>query len=452
MRIEDIHSVYFIGIGGIGMSALARYFNKRGVKVSGYDLHSTDMTRQLQREGIWVTQNDSVETIDKTADMVIYTPAVPKNHVQLNYYLNHNYEVRKRAEVLGMISNNHYSICVAGSHGKTTTSSLITHILKTAHKDTGAFLGGVTVNYNTNYLDGNKYVVVEADEYDHSFLQLQPDIALVTSIDTDHLDIYGNFEAIQKSFADFLKGVKSDGIIILNKKVSDEILPDRKTYTYSLTDESADFYTTQIVTKNAAIHFQLNTPKGTIENLVLNYGGLHNVENAVAAAAIAIELDIPGEFIREALSSFKGVERRFQVIYKSEKYVLIDDYAHHPRELDAVISAIRNLYGGQHLTVIFQPHLYSRTRDLADDFAQSLDQADSVILLPIYPARELLIEGISSSSILNQMTNAHKAVVDKNSLIDFLKAQTSTELILMAGAGDINLLLPMVSQWLKSKE
>ncbi|MCO5247617.1 MAG: UDP-N-acetylmuramate--L-alanine ligase [Chitinophagales bacterium] len=453
MRVQDIHSVFMIGVGGIGMSALARYFNTRGVKVSGYDLHETVLTRDLEKEGISITYSDEIKTLNKNVDLVIYTPAIPQTHRQYNFYKEHGYPVKKRAEILGLISNHHFSICIAGAHGKTTTSSLVAHILKTAGEDVGAFLGGLTVNYHTNYLEGDKYVVVEADEYDRSFLHLRPNIALVTSVDTDHLDIYKNFETIQEGFADFLKGVKKDGLIFLNKKVDAKILPpDSIYYTYSLEDTGADFHVTNVRFEDGATHFQLHTPKGIIKKLILNYGGRHNVENAVGASAIALELGVSEKDIKTALATFKGVKRRFQTIYKSDKYVLIDDYAHHPRELDAVIQTTKNLYPGRHLTVVFQPHLYSRTKDLATEFAKSLSVSDKVILLPIYPARELPMEGVTSRLILQDIHSTNKKIVDKNDLVGELDSDPQADLVLMVGAGDINQLLPNIFQWLKSKE
>lgn len=453
MQIQDIHKVFFLGIGGIGMSALARYFNARGKVVAGYDKTPTLLTSELEKDGIRITFEDSLETLMQDADLVVYTPAIPKNHLQFNYYQNNGYILKKRAAVLGLISNELYNISIAGSHGKTSTSSLVAHLLNTGNKDVTAFLGGVCLNFNSNYIDGNTYAVAEADEFDRSFLQLTPNIALVTSVDTDHLDIYGNFEAIQESFKAFLAQVRADGTIFLHQNVDQKILPaGAKCFTYSYQNEDSDFHAVNIKVANGASHFDLKTPDGIVRNLVLNYGGKHNAENAIGASAIALTVGVSEKDLRAGLATFKGVRRRFQTAYKSEQFTLIDDYAHHPREIDAVIQTVRDLYPGQHLTVIFQPHLFSRTKDLAEEFGQSLSEADRVMLLPIYPARELPVEGVTSDLILQAVTIGDKVIVEKQNMIEYLKDQSQKQIIMTVGAGDIDTMTNPIANWLTSVE
>lgn len=451
MQTQDIHKIFFLGIGGIGMSALARYFHARGKVVAGYDKTPTLLTSELEKDGIRITFEDSPETLIQDADLVVYTPAIPKNHTQLNYYKDNGYPLKKRAEVLGLIANELFNISIAGSHGKTSTSSLVAHLLNTANKDVTAFLGGVCLNFNSNYIDGNTYAVAEADEFDRSFLQLTPNIALVTSVDTDHLDIYGNFEAIQASFTAFLSQIRDGGTIFLHQNVDQKILPSGViNYTYSYQDTRSDFFASNITVKDGATHFDLNTPDRVIKNLVLNYGGKHNAENAIGASAVALTTGISEEDLKAGLATFKGVRRRFQTAFKSEKFVLIDDYAHHPREIDAVIQTVRDLYPEKHLTVIFQPHLFSRTKDLAPEFGHSLSAADRVILLPIYPARELPVEGVTSDLILQTVTLSDKAIVEKSDIIEYLKKQDRQQIIMTVGAGDIDTLTQPIANWLET--
>jgi UDP-N-acetylmuramate--alanine ligase len=451
MKIQDIHSIYFLGIGGIGMSALARYFNARGISVSGYDKTPTLLTSELEKDGIHITFEDSIATLMEDADLVVYTPAIPKNHLQFNYYKDNGFVLKKRAEVLGIIANELFNISIAGSHGKTSTSSLVAHLLHTGNKDVSAFLGGICLNFGSNYIDGNTYAVAEADEFDRSFLQLTPNIALVTSVDTDHLDIYGNFEAIQDSFKAFLSQVREGGKIILHQNVDQKIVPENhKVLTYSYQDTQSDYFAQNIKVIDGATHFELNTPNGIIKNLILNYGGKHNAENAIGASAIALSVGVSEEDLRKGLATFLGVRRRFQTAFKSDKYVLIDDYAHHPREIDAVIQTVRDLYPNKKLTVIFQPHLFSRTKDLAIEFGHSLSAADQVYLLPIYPARELPMEGVTSDLILNAIAHNNKKIIDKSSILDSLKENAENEIIMTAGAGDIDTMTSIIANWLKS--
>ena len=451
MQLENIHRIFFIGIGGIGMSALARYFNAKGKVVSGYDKTSTLLTHELEQEGISITFEDSIDTLMLNADLVVYTPAIPQSHTQLNYYRDHHYLLKKRAEVLGALSNTHYNICIAGAHGKTSTTTLTALLLKEGHKDVTAFLGGISLNFNSNFVDGNQYAVVEADEYDHSFLHLTPDIALVTSIDTDHLDIYGNFEAIQQSFTQFLSQVRYPGIIIINQKIDPKVLPSGITHhTYSYDDLKADYFASNIKSEEGISYFDLHTPHGIFKNIILNYGGKHNIENAVGASALALSVGVNEVDLRRGLSDFRGVRRRFQTIYKSPNYILIDDYAHHPREIEAVLNSVRGIYPKREITVIFQPHLYSRTRDLATEFGSSLSIANRIILLPIYPARELPIEGVSSKLILDNISIENKEIVSKEDLIAYLKNHVNPGIIMTVGAGDIDQLTWPISELLKT--
>lgn len=439
MDLTNIHRIYFLGIGGIGMSALARYFNLHGKMVSGYDKTRTALTDELEREGIVITFEDSIETLDANADIVIYTPAIPKDHVQYNWYLEHPFNVVKRAQVLGMAANSMFNISIAGSHGKTSTSSITAHLLKTANKSVAAFLGGICINFNSNFIDGNEYAIAEADEFDRSFLHLEPNIALITSVDTDHLDIYGNLEAIEASFRQFCAKVRKEGVLITNRSVPEKILnKEVKNYRYSLSDSNADFYTKNLKIEDGAYTFDVVHPEGVVENVRSYYGGKHNIENAVGAVAIALQLNILPEKIKEGIATFKGVKRRFETQVRNEQYVYIDDYAHHPRELDATISAAKELYPDKKLTVIFQPHLFSRTNDLCDEFAASLSHADDLILLDIYPAREKPIEGVTSKLIFDKVTIPHKLLATKEGLIEILKTRNDLQVVLTVGAGDID--------------
>lgn len=439
MDLTNIQRIYFLGIGGIGMSALARYFNLHGKTVSGYDKTRTNLTDELEKEGIVITFEDSIVTLDAEADMVIYTPAIPKDHVQYNWYIQHHFSVVKRAQVLGMAANSMFNISIAGSHGKTSTSSITAHLLQTANRSVAAFLGGICINFNSNFIDGTEYAIAEADEFDRSFLHLEPNIALITSVDTDHLDIYGNLEAIENSFHQFCNKVREGGVLITNSSVPEKILNEKvRNYRYSLSDEKADFFTKNLKIGDGAYVFDVVHPDGVIENVKSYYGGKHNIENAVGAIAIALQLKISPEQIKEGITTFKGVRRRFETQVRNEKYVYIDDYAHHPRELDATISAAKELYPDKKLTVVFQPHLFSRTKDLCDEFAASLSHADNLILLDIYPAREKPMEGVTSKIILDKVTISNKQLATKEELIALLKDKKDLQVVLTVGAGDID--------------
>jgi len=451
-NINNIQRIYFLGIGGIGMSALARYFNLHGKTVAGYDKTRTTLTAELENEGINITYEDSIDTLDKDAELIIFTPAIPKDHLQYNWYLENNYTVLKRAQILGLAANSMFNISIAGSHGKTSTSSITAHILKTANKSVAAFLGGICINFNSNFIDGNEIAIAEADEFDRSFLHLQPNIALITSVDTDHLDIYGNLEAIEQSFHAFCNNVRDNGIIISNSSVKEKILNKNvKNLRYSLSDTDADYFTLNLKINDGEYTFDVVTPTKIIRAIKSYYGGKHNIENAVGAIAIAENIGVSEEYIKEAIATFKGVKRRFETHIRNEKVVYIDDYAHHPRELDATIAAAKELYPNKKLTVIFQPHLFSRTKDLAEEFAQSLSKADELILLDIYPAREKPIEGVTSDIILKNVTTPIKSIVSKENLINVLKEKNDIEVLLTVGAGDIDTKVKEIKQLLENK-
>jgi UDP-N-acetylmuramate--alanine ligase len=451
LNLDNIQRIYFIGIGGIGMSALARYFVQHGKAISGYDKTPTALTHELHNEGIQITYEDSLETLDKSAELVIFTPAIPKDHKQYNYFLQSGIPVVKRAQVLGWITNQKYSICIAGSHGKTSTSSITAHLLKTANKDVGAFLGGISLNFGSNFIDGNTYAIAEADEYDRSFLNLEPNIALITSVDTDHLDIYGNLEAIENSFREFTGKIRPDGVLISHISVPEKVQnPAVKNFRYALDNEQADFYTRNLEVHDGAYHADVVHPGGVVSHIVSYYGGRHNMENAVGAIAIAKQLGISDDDIRIGVASFKGVKRRFETHLRTNKVVYIDDYAHHPRELDAAISAAKELYPGKKVTAIFQPHLYTRTRDLCEEFAAALSQLDTVILLDIYPAREWPIPGVTSQLIFDQISIPDKISCAKDDLINELSRRTNWEVVLSVGAGDIDTKVNEIKLYLES--
>ena len=459
-------AVYFLGIGGIGMSAIARYFQSQGIKVGGYDKTETVLTRQLSSEGISIHYEDKIEWINKNAQLVIYTPAVPKDSVALNFYQQNNYTVVKRSEVLGAITNSAFNICIAGTHGKTTTSTMVAHILRHSNYGCNAFLGGISVNYGTNFWSNSKNIcVVEADEYDRSFLKLSPDIAVISSMDADHLDIYGTAENMEQAFIDFSKKVKPGGLLIskygLNRAAdlnADQML------TYHLTDSKANIFATNIVIQNGSYQFdvEFNDSKAgnwTLKGVVLNMGGKHNIENMIAAIAVAHHIGIGDKKIIDAVADFKGVKRRFEYILKTDHQVFIDDYAHHPEELRALITGAKNLFPNKKCTVVFQPHLFSRTRDFADGFAEVLDLADEIILLPIYPARELPIEGVNSEMILDRMQSEDRMLLSKENLLKhfaFEKAAHVAEgfegnMVITAGAGDIDTLVEPIKEILINK-
>ena len=441
-KLDTIKNIYFIGIGGIGMSALARYFVSKGCKVSGYDKTKTILTEALSELGINIHYEDSIDLLDKNASVVVYTPAIPESHSELAYFRTNGYEVVKRSDVLGWITEGTVNICVAGTHGKTTVSTMIAHLLRDSGYGCTAFLGGIAANYNTNFWSSdNNVVVVEADEYDRSFLKLHPSVAVITSMDADHLDIYKTAAAFEDAFVSFSEKVKAGGLLLAKKGLAREASFDAsKLVTYSLNGNGASIYAKDITVVNGAYTFTAVGPNWQIEELVLNMGGLHNIENALVAISVAIHLGIEPQKIKIALANFAGVKRRFEYLVKTNEQVLIDDYAHHPAELAALISGVRSLYSNQKLTLVFQPHLFSRTQDLCDGFAQSLSAADEVVLLPIYPARELPIPGVTSEIIAHKMTHKNVVLLEKEAVSDWVKKQ-QPKLLVMAGAGDIDVLI-----------
>lgn len=446
---NTIRNIYFIGIGGIGMSALARYFHAQGALVSGYDRTRTALTIQLEELGIVIHYDENIDLISKEADIVVYTPAIPANHQELNWYQQNNYKILKRSEMLSIITASSQNICVAGTHGKTTTSTMIAHILRDSNYGCNAFLGGISVNYGTNFwANANNTVVVEADEYDRSFLRLQPEMAVITAVDADHLDIYKSAEAFEDAFVEFAGKIKPGGLLLIKKGLSiAHRIQAPHTISYSVTDSLADVFAENIRAEKGAYYFDVKG-KFNVKNVMLPMGGLHNVENAIAAITIAAWLNIETEKIKSALATFKGIKRRFEYILNTERNILIDDYAHHPEELRALISGVRNLYPEKHFTLVFQPHLYSRTADLAADFASVLSLADRIILLPIYPARELPMEGVNSKMLKALMTKENVEVLTPTEMISAVQ-QMQPELLVMAGAGDIDKLVNDVKNVLK---
>lgn len=435
MNLNNIHNIYFIGIGGIGMSALARYFKASDKKVSGYDKTQTDLTDSLSDLGISVNFEDTVASLEQRylnsdTTVVVYTPAVPKDHKQLTYFKNNNYQVLKRSEVLGLITKNTFCLAVAGTHGKTTTTSILGHLLNECDVKLTAFLGGISENYNSNLiLNGNKVSVVEADEFDRSFLTLSPDMACITSMDADHLDIYGDASELIKTFEDFTKKLKPNGKLFVKNG-----LP-LKGITYGIED-NADYAAQNIKIQDGAYVFDVKTPNTVLTGFQLNLPGRHNLSNALVALAMSLEYGISAPQLAKALASYKGVKRRFTYQIKSDDLVFIDDYAHHPEEINAVHQAVREMYPKDKVVVIFQPHLFSRTKDFAQDFATSLSQFNEVLLLDIYPARELPIEGVTSKWLLSLIDNKNKTLVTKQTVIQHIK-QSKAKVVLTIGAGDI---------------
>ncbi len=451
MDISKIHKVYFLGIGGIGMSALARFFNTHGKIVAGYDKTPTVLTGELQSEGIQITFVDSLDTAMKDADLVVFTPAIPTDHLQFNYYKDNNYNLHKRAQVLGWIANSMYNICIAGSHGKTSTSAITSYILQTAKLDVAAFLGGVCINYQSNYIDGSTYAVAEADEFDRSFMHLHPNVALITSVDTDHLDIYGNFQAIKDSFSAFINNIRDGGTLVLHDSVPRDVVKgELNVLTYALDNDNADFYIKNLRTEDGKNIFDIHHPKGVIKDVCCSYAGRHNVENALGATALALQIGVAEEAIKEALATFRGIRRRFETHLKTEHAVYIDDYAHHPRELDACIASARSLYGDRKITAVFQPHLFSRTQDLALEFGASLSKVDVPIVVEIYPARELPIEGVTSKLIYDAIDNEHKIMTTKAQLLAVLEG-LDLDVLLTVGAGDIDTFVDKIKEVINKK-
>lgn len=458
MDINKITTIYFVGAGGIGMSALIRYFLSKGKLVAGYDKTLTELTEQLNKEGAFIHYEDDVALIpeecknpDKT--LVVYTPAVPETHTELCFFRENGFEIMKRARVLGEITKSERGLCVAGTHGKTTTSSMIAHLLKQSHVDCNAFLGGILKNYDSNLMlsDKSDLVVVEADEFDRSFHCLTPYMAVITSADPDHLDIYGTPEAYRESFEKFSSLIQPNGILIMKKgiAVTPRLQKGVKFYTYS-TKPGSDFYAENIRIENGEIYFDFIGPNVCISDIQLGVPVKVNIENGIAAIAVAWLNGVTPDEIKKGMVTFVGAKRRFDFYIKRDDVVLIDDYAHHPEELKASILSVKELYAGRKLTGIFQPHLYSRTRDFADDFAKSLSLLDELILLDIYPAREEPIPGVTSQIIFDKVTVSNKILCTKDQLLDVMEKGTY-DIVLMVGAGNIDRLVESVKRILEKQ-
>lgn len=435
MNLDQKHSVYFIGIGGIGMSALARYFLSKGLHVAGYDRTSTEITDALESMGIAIHFEDQVDMIsplcqNKDNTLVVYTPAIPNSHTELSYFKSKGYDVLKRSEVLGLVTQQTFCMAVAGTHGKTTTTSILGHLMYECGVKMTAFLGGISENYDSNLiLNGTDVTVVEADEFDRSFLTLSPDFACITSMDADHLDIYGDAEALVASFKDFTKKLKTNGKLFVKNGLPIHGI------TYGIEDDS-DYAAKNIRIEDGCYVFDVQTPTSLYKDFKFSLPGRHNLSNALIALAMSVEYGLPHPQLAKGLASYRGVKRRFSYQIKTDNLVLIDDYAHHPEEINAVHQAVREMYPDQYVLAIFQPHLFSRTKDFGEEFAESLSQFDEVILLEIYPARELPIEGVNSTWLLNKITNVNKKLVSKSDLITSVQ-QSDAKVILTIGAGDI---------------
>jgi UDP-N-acetylmuramate--alanine ligase len=457
VNLDNIHRVYFIGIGGIGMSALARYFKSVGKQIAGYDRTQTQLTEELAVSGIDIHYKDDIQAVPANfltpgETIVVMTPAIPDSHRELEYFKSKNFKIYKRAEILGFLTRNKKAICIAGTHGKTTVTTMIAWLMHQSDAGCSAFLGGISKNFNSNFIQSktSEYVVVEADEYDRSFLRLHPDIAVVTAADADHLDIYGSWEEVRKSFEVFISQIRKEGKLVIKRGLDLQYLnPGIDVYTYAL-DGHADYFAENIRLEDGRYHFDAVTPVEVIKNLSLSHPGLVNVENAIAAIAVTTLAGLSRSKIKESLAEFSGIRRRFDVIYQTGKVVYIDDYAHHPKELDALIASVKKLYPGKKITGIFQPHLYSRTRDFADEFARSLSKLDELILLDIYPARELPVKEITSDLIFRNVMLKNKILIRGEELIDTLRSKEPEVLITM-GAGDIDTFVEAVKQLLIKK-
>jgi len=452
MDVKGLKRIYFIGIGGIGMSALARFFNERGATVKGYDKTETELTKQLQAEGMDMHYIEDMERIDATAELIIYTPAIPEDNKELKWYRDNNYPVYKRSDVLEWITASLYAITVAGTHGKTTVSTMIAYLLRETGYGCNAFLGGISVNYNSNYWSSEKDIaVIEADEYDRSFLKLHPDIAVLTAMDPDHLDIYGTVDAMEDAFIQHTHKIKPGGTLVVKQGINrmNEFNAPTK-ITYTIQKDGADVAAKNIVNKDGGYEFDVIGKGWEMKELALRIGGIHNVENAVAAITVTQILGIDKEEVKKALANFKGVKRRFEYKYKSDNVVYIDDYAHHPEELSALIQSAKNMFTNRKCVIIFQPHLYSRTRDLAEGFAQSLDMADKILLLDIYPARELLMPGVTTEIITAKMKNPNHMILSKQDVLAYVE-KNPLELLITAGAGNIDQLVEPITDILEHK-
>ena len=455
MELTDIKSVYFIGAGGIGMSAIARYFLEKGLVVAGYDKTATPLTRQLEKEGMSIHYEENIDLIpdgckDKTSCLVVYTPAIPAEHKELCFFQENNFEIEKRAQVLGTLTRAHKGLCVAGTHGKTTTSTMCAHLLHQSHVDCNAFLGGMSKNYGTNYiLSKSDYVVIEADEFDRSFHWLRPWISVITATDPDHLDIYGTKEAYLESFRHYSSLIQPGGALIIHKnlEMKDELQEGVERYEYSL--DEGDFHAENIIIENGEITFDFVSPIENVKNVRLGQPVPINIENGVAAMAMAQLAGCTADELRQAMETYSGVERRFDFKIKTDKLVFLSDYAHHPQEIFQSARSIRELYRDKKITAIFQPHLYTRTRDFYKDFASSLSLLDEVVLCDIYPAREKPIEGVTSKLIYDNLREGvEKKMIKKEEVLDFVKSKDFQVLIVL-GAGDLDNYVPEIENILK---
>jgi UDP-N-acetylmuramate--alanine ligase len=454
ITVDNIQRVYLLGIGGIGMSALARWYAGKGLPVAGYDRTPSPLTAELETEGMQVIFDDEVQSIplgflDPATTLVILTPAVPKDHPQLLYFRQNGYKVLKRSEVLGHISRQYTTLAVAGTHGKTTTSSILAHLLHGSSKGCNAFLGGIAANFNSNLVvnTASHLMVAEADEYDRSFLQLSPALTVLTSVDPDHLDIYGTPEEMRATYREFVGRLGADGMLIKRQGLD---LEHTNCMTYAVDGAMADHHADNLRPVDGLYSFDLITPKGKIEGLRFGMPGRHNLENAIGAASAALHVGISADELRQGLATFRGAKRRFEAIIRTERLLFIDDYAHHPAELSACIRSVRELNPGRHVTGVFQPHLFSRTRDLAEGFAQSLAELDRLILLPIYPARELPMPGITSEWLLEMVPMTDKRMAHRDELPALLRGMSGLQVLLTLGAGDIDRAVKPISEALKS--
>lgn len=430
---------YFLGIGGIGMSAIARYFLLKGDNIFGYDLTRTELTQELEKEGMSIVYEDNIDLLPKDIDMVIYTPAIPKDNTIFNYFLNSNTPILKRSEILAEITRDKKTIAISGTHGKTTVSTMVAHLLNNSSIGCSAFLGGISKNLNSNFLynPNSQYIVVEADEYDRSFLKLSPYYSVITSIDEDHLDIYGTYENLLEAFTEFANKTQDDGRLFIKQGLDLELKEELVSQTYTIRGIEADYYAWNIRNYNSKYYFDLRTPEKVIYDLCLNYPGIHNIENILVSSAIALKLGVSEDELRKGIESFSGVRRRFDIRIKTKGFVYIDDYAHHPNEIKSCIESIRDMFPTKKLTGVFQPHLFSRTRDFADEFARALEGLDEVVLLDIYPAREKPIENINSKWLLHKINKMDKYYSEDEGLLDLLDA-LYPEVLLTIGAGNID--------------
>jgi len=450
--LEGKKRAFFIGIGGIGMSALARYLINKGIEIYGYDRTETVLTKKLEDEGMKIHYVDNVELITENIDLVVYTPAIPDEHKEKNWFIKNDFQLFKRSELLREILRESRVIAVAGTHGKTSTSSVMAHLLRGSDISTTCFVGGIMVNYGTNFLYGDsEWVIIEADEYDRSFLRLYPDIAIIQALDPDHLDIYGTGEEMIESYRQFSRQIKDDGILVIPHHVDEKMsmewkkeLWDRNVDVITYGDDQAEFKLESIESDGLKTDVTIETRDGNV-NLSIPFPGKHNALNAIGASIVANHQGMSWQRINEQIKSFKGIKRRFELIHESSKGIFIDDYAHHPEEIKAMVNGLKSSYPGKKIVGVFQPHLFTRTRDFVDGFANELDKFDEVILLPIYPAREIPIQGVTTRIILAKMKNENKELIEKAQLIDKLK-EIEIEVLVTLGAGDIDKLVPLIKK------